>query len=38
LIQAGATDEDVKSFMSEMMGAGSDDEALQTVMRGGDAS
>jgi len=33
LVQAGATDDDVKSFMSEMMGAGSYDEALQTVMR-----
>lgn len=38
LIEAGATDEDVKSFMSEMMGAGSYDEALQTVMRWVDAS
>lgn len=38
LIQAGATDDDIKSFMSEMMGAGSYDEALQTVMRWVNAS
>jgi hypothetical protein len=37
-MQAGATDDDVKSFTSEMMGAGSYDEALQTVMRWVDAS
>jgi len=33
LVQAGATDSDVKSFMDEMMTAGSYGEALQTVMR-----
>ena len=38
LVQAGADDDDVKSFVSEMMGAGSYDEALQTVMRWVDAS
>jgi hypothetical protein len=33
LIRVGATDEDLKSFMSEVMNAKSYDEALQTVMR-----
>jgi hypothetical protein len=33
LAQAGATDEDVKSFMNEIMNAGSYGEAVQTVMR-----
>ena len=33
LIRAGASDDDLKSFMSEVMNAGSYDEALQTVMR-----
>ena len=38
LVEAGATDEDVKSFMNEMLGAGSYGEALQTVMRWVDVS
>lgn len=33
LVQADATADDVKAFMSEMMDAGSYGEALQTVMR-----
>jgi hypothetical protein len=33
LIQAGATDDDIKSFMQEITGAGSYDEVLQIVMR-----
>jgi hypothetical protein len=33
LIQAGATDEDIKCFMHETTGAGSYDEVLQIVMR-----
>lgn len=38
LAQAGAADQDVKSFMNEIMNAGSYDEALQTVMRWVDVS
>lgn len=33
LIRAGATEDDLKSFMSEIMNASSYDEALQTIMR-----
>lgn len=38
LAQAGATEDDVKSFMNEMMAAGSYGDALQTVMRWVDVS
>ena len=38
LVQAGATDEDTKAFMNEILNAGSYGEALQTVMRWVDVS
>ena len=38
LVQAGATDDDVKTFMGQMMVAGSYEEAVQIVMQWVDVS
>lgn len=38
LAQAGVADEDLQSFLNEMLNAGSYDEALRTVMRWVDVS